>query len=196
MGKIDDLEYIGLVLNGDTQAFAVLVNKYKDMVFTLSMKMIRNREEAEEAAQDSFLKLYRSLSKFKGDSKFSTWLYKITYNNCLDRIKKVKRVQTTVAIDEFTESDIRELTNFMDRIDEKERRQVVEDSLNLIPEEDSFLLSLFYFEEQSVKEIAAIIGINENHVKIKLYRGRKKLASVLKNSTLSENISHYEREQR
>lgn len=192
MGNLDDQAYIDQVVKGDTQAFALLVDRYKDMVFTLSMKMIRNREEAEEAAQDSFIKVFRSLGKFKGDSKFSTWLYKVAYNTCLDRLKKIKREQPTVAIDAFTESAVRELGNFVDRIDDRERKQAVQDSLNKLPGEDGFLLTLFYFEEQSVKEIAKIMGINENHVKIKLYRGRKKLASVLNQELAPGKINHYE----
>lgn len=96
-------------------------------------------------------------------------------------------MQPTVAIDDFTGSGVRELSDFVDRIDERERKQMVQDSLNKLPGEDGFLLTLFYFEEQSIRDIAGILGINENHVKINLYRGRKKLASVLNHSRLSEN---------
>lgn len=90
MAIIDDQHYINLVLKGDTNAFAVLVDRYKDLVYTLSLRMIKNREEAEELSQDTFIKVYRSLGKFKGESKFSTWLYKVAYNTCLDRLKKNK----------------------------------------------------------------------------------------------------------
>ena len=69
----------------------VLVDRYKDFIYTLALRMLKNREEAEEVSQDTFIKMYKSLSKFKGDSKFSTWLYKVAYNNCLDRIKKNKK---------------------------------------------------------------------------------------------------------
>lgn len=88
MEKVNDQHYINAVIEGDTNAFSVLVDRYKGMVFSLSLKMLQNREEAEEAAQDTFIKTYKSLSRFNGDSKFSTWIYKITYNNCLDRLKK------------------------------------------------------------------------------------------------------------
>ena len=80
----NDEYYIDLIINGDTNAFEVLVDRYKDMVFTLTLRILKNREEAEEAAQDTFMKTYKSLSRFKGDSKFSTWIYKIAYNtSCL-----------------------------------------------------------------------------------------------------------------
>ncbi|MBK8610578.1 MAG: sigma-70 family RNA polymerase sigma factor [Chitinophagaceae bacterium] len=196
MENIDDQVYINRVLDGDTQAFSMLVNRYKDMVFSLSLKLIRNREEAEEAAQDSFVKVFRSLNKFKGDSKFSTWLYKVTYNTGLDQVKKNKRTQPVLAIDEYTEAEVKELSSFIDRIEESERKQVIQNCLDQLPNEDNFLLTLFYFEEQSVKEIAKIMGINDNHVKIKLHRGRKKLATVIKHSMTPEIENHYESEHR
>ncbi|WP_349664185.1 RNA polymerase sigma factor [Cellulophaga lytica] len=87
MTNANDQYYIAKVLNGDPQAYTFLVNKYKDMVFTLAVRMLRNNEEAEEVAQDAFVKAYAKLNKFKGDSKFSTWLYKVVYNTSLDKIK-------------------------------------------------------------------------------------------------------------
>jgi RNA polymerase sigma factor (sigma-70 family) len=86
MAMINDQHYINLIIEGDSNAFAVLVDRYKNMVFSLALKMVKNREEAEEVAQDTFIKVFKSLVKFKGDSKFSTWVYKVTYNTCLDRI--------------------------------------------------------------------------------------------------------------
>ena len=79
----NDLYYINKVIGGDSNAFAVLVDRYKDFVFTLAIRMVKNREEAEEVSQDVFIKTFNSLRKFNGDSKFSTWLYKIAYNTCL-----------------------------------------------------------------------------------------------------------------
>src|ERR1017187_5828368 len=93
MIKTDDQHCIHLVRQGDTNAFAVLVDRYKNMVFTLLLKMLKDREEAEEVAQDTFVKIYKSLSKFNGESKFSTWIYKVAFNTCLDRLKKNKRSQ-------------------------------------------------------------------------------------------------------
>jgi RNA polymerase sigma factor (sigma-70 family) len=88
MNSVDDQHYIRLLKEGDTNAFAVLVDLYKDMVFTLSLKMLKDREEAEEVSQDTFLKIFKSLSKFNGESKFTTWIYKVAFNTCLDRLKK------------------------------------------------------------------------------------------------------------
>jgi RNA polymerase sigma factor (sigma-70 family) len=196
MSNEDDQHYIHLVMEGDTNAFAVLVDRYKDMVFTLSLKMLKDREEAEEVAQDTFLKIYKSLSKFNSESKFSTWMYKVAFNTCLDRLKKNKRSQPVTAMDEFTEQEAISLMNVLDSIEERERKQVIQDCLHCLPGEDSFLLTLYYFEEQSLEEIANIIGINPNNVKIRLYRSRKKLTALLKDRLEPEILQQYERERR
>ena len=116
----NDQKIINQIIEGDTSAFSVLVDHYKDLVFTLAMRMVKNREEAEEVSQDTFIKVYKSLNKFKGDSKFSTWIYRVAYNTCLDRLKKIKREYHVVAIDEFTEHQVKTLDNALDQMEEKE----------------------------------------------------------------------------
>jgi RNA polymerase sigma factor (sigma-70 family) len=196
MATADDQHYINLVMKGDTNAFAVLVDRYKDMVFTLSLKMLKGREEAEEVSQDTFLKIYKSLNKFNGESKLSTWIYKVAFNTCLDRLKKNKRLQPFTGLDEFTEPEALSLMNVLDSIEDKERKQMIQDCMHSLPGEDSFLLTLYYFEEQSLEEIAKIIGIAPNNVKIRLYRSRKKLASLLKDRLEPEILQYNERERR
>jgi len=188
----NDQVYIDSILNGDASAFAVLVDRYKDLVYTLTLRMMKHREEAEEAAQDTFIKVYKSLNKFKGDSKFSTWIYRVAYNTCLDRLKKNKRQQYTVAINEYTEHQVKTLDNALDQIEAKEREQAIQDCLSLLPSEDSFLLTLYYFEELSLDEIAKIVGLKPNNVKVKLFRSRKKLATILKEKLDNEIIESYE----
>ena len=146
MTSSDD-QHIDLVIKGDSRAFAVLVDSYKNLVFSLAMKMLNNREEAEEVSQDTFIKVFKSLEKFKGDSKFSTWIYRVAYNTCLDRLKKNKRQQYTVEINEYTEHQVKTLDNALDKIETKEREQTIQDCLALLPSEDSFLLTLYYFED-------------------------------------------------
>jgi RNA polymerase sigma factor (sigma-70 family) len=196
MDNVHDQHYIHLVREGDTNAFVVLVDRYKDMVFTLSLKMLKDREEAEEVSQDTFVKVYQSISKFNGESKFSTWIYKVAFNTCLDRLKKNKRSQPIAGLDEFTEQEAISLMNVLDSIEERERKQMIQDCLHGLPGEDSFLLTLYYFEEHPLEEIAKIIGINPNNVKIRLYRSRKKLAVLLKDRLEPEILQHYERERR
>ena len=192
----NDEKIINQIIAGDPNAFSVLVDRYKDLVFTLSLKMLKNREEAEEVAQDTFIKVFKSLSKFKGDSKFSTWIYKVTYNSCLDRLKKNKKEQLKVAIDEYTEHQVKTIDNALENMVEEERQQAIKACLELLPPDDSFLLTLYYFEEQSLDEIAKVVGLTANNVKVKLFRSRKKLTSILKANLEPEIIEHYERERR
>lgn len=191
----DDI-LINQIMTGDTNAFTVLVDRYKNLVFTLAIRMLKNREEAEEVSQDTFIKVYKSLDKFKGDSKFSTWIYKVAYNNCLDRLKKNKKENLNVTIDEFTERNVITIENALDNLLEEERKQTIQECLQQLPSEDSLLLTLYYFEEQSLDDISKIVDLTPNNVKVKLFRSRKKLASILKARLEPEIIEHYERERR
>ena len=186
-----DQHYINKVLQGDNTAFAILVDRYKDLIYTLVLRVVKSREEAEEVSQDTFLKVFKSLSKFKGDSKFSTWIYRVGYNTCLDRLKKNKREHQTVAIDEFTEHQIKTLDNALDNMELEERKQAIQDCLQLLPSKDAYLITLYYFEELSLEEISKIIGVAANNVKVKLFRSRKKLATILKERLEPEIIESY-----
>lgn len=187
----NDQVYIDKILNGDPNAYAVLVDRYKDLVYTLAIRMVKNREDAEEVSQDTFIKAYNSLSRFKGESKFSTWIYKVAYNTSLDRLKKIKRQYNTVAIDEYTEHQVKSIDNALDKIEEQERQKAIKACMDLLPGDDSFILTLFYFEELSLDEISKVMGLKPNNVKVKLFRSRKKLATVLKEQLDNEIIESY-----
>ena len=175
----DDTILIEAINNGDTKAYAQLVDRYKDLVYTLALRMLKHREEAEEVAQDTFIKVFKSLHKFKGDSKFSTWIYKVAYNTCLDTIKKNKKHLNNVAIDEYTFNKLDTIDNALDHIINEEKRDLIKKCINKLPEDSSALLTLFYFEELSLEEISKIINVEANTVKVKLFRARKKLAVIL-----------------
>ena len=192
--NINDQPIIDAILAGDTQSFNVIVDRYKDLVFTLALRILKHREEAEEASQDTFIKVFRSLNRFKGDSKLSTWIYKVAYFTCLDRLKKQKREQHIVAIDEFTEHQVKTIDNALDMIEKEERKVAIQDCLQLLPSNDVALLTLFYFEELSLEEIAKIVDLTANNVKVKLYRSRKKLASIVRDRIEPEILEYYERD--
>lgn len=192
----NDQYYIDQIINGNTNAFSVLVNRYKDLVFTLTIRMLKNKEEAEEVSQDTFIKVYKSLSKFKGDSKFSTWIYKVAYNTCLDRIKKNKKYFNDVEINEFTEHQLKTVDDALSNLEQQEQSKAIKDCVALLPSEDSFLLTLYYFEELSLDEISKIVDLTNNNVKVKIYRSRKKLATILKKRLEPEIIEYYERERK
>ncbi|HLT32420.1 MAG TPA: sigma-70 family RNA polymerase sigma factor [Aquaticitalea sp.] len=192
----NDEHIINQINEGDTKAFAILVERYKDLVFTLTIRMLKNREEAEEVSQDTFIKVYKSLAKFKGESKFSTWIYRVAYNTCLDRLKKNKRQLNEVAIDEFTEHKLKTLDDALEHLEKHEQQRAIQDCLQQLPSDDSFILTLFYFEDLSLDEISKIVSIDANTVKVRLFRSRKRLATILRKKLEPEIISSYERERR
>ncbi|WP_223552038.1 RNA polymerase sigma factor [Aestuariivivens sp. NBU2969] len=196
MTNNDDQYYIKQIIEGDTNAFTVLVNRYKDLVFTLTLRMLKNREEAEEVAQDTFIKVYKSLNRFKGDSKFSTWIYKIAYNTSLDRLKKNKNKLNNVVINEFTAHEVKTIDNALGKLENEEKKQAIKKCLDMLPSDDAFLLTLYYYEELTLEEISKTIGLTPNNVKVKLFRSRKKIATILRQQLEPELIEDYERERR
>jgi len=187
----NDDQIINAIKNGNTQAFSILVDRYKDLVYTLAIRMIKNREEAEEVAQDTFIKVFKSLDKFKGDSKFSTWIYRVTYNTCLDNKKKNEKHLNDIAIDEFTFNKLDTIDNALDHLMKQERRELIKQCVKKLPEDSSALITLFYFEEMSLEEISKIINVETNTVKVKLYRARKKLAVILEQYLQPQNRLNY-----
>lgn len=188
----DDQNLINAISNGDTVAYAQLVNRYKDLVYTLALRMLKHKEEAEEVAQDTFIKVFKSLDKFKGDAKFSTWIYRVAYNTCLDRIKKNKKHFNDIAIDEITFNKLDTIDNALDNLIKVEKHQLLKKCINKLPEESSAIITLFYFEELSLDEISKIINVEANTVKVKLFRARKKLAIILEQYLLPQNSLNYE----
>lgn len=175
-----DQYLIKSTLDGDSRAFARLVEKHQSYVFTLVVRMIKTKEEAEEVAQDVFIKAYRSLKDFKGDSKFTTWLYRIAYRTALDHIRKnKKRQKTNELLEEITESDIHLSENPFENIQLKERNEYIKKCINQLSESDAAIITLFYFEELSIKEIGKVTHLSEDNVKVKLHRSRKKLYELL-----------------
>lgn len=187
----DENILIEAIKNGNIRAYTQLVDKYKDLVYTLAIRMLKNREEAEEVAQDTFIKVFKSLENFKGDSKFSTWIYRVAYNTCLDRIKKNKKHLNNIAIDEFTFNKLDTIDNALDNIIKEEKSTLIRNCINKLPEDSSALLTLFYFEELSLEEISKIINIEANTVKVKLFRARKKLATILEQYLQPQNNISY-----
>jgi len=175
-----DEYYIEQTLNSNVNAYSFLVEKYKHMVFTLTLRIVKNREEAEEVSQDVFVKAYKNLENFKGDSKFSTWIYKIAYYASLDVIKRNKRQVKTEDIDSLYEGNLENVQDALKDLHEKERKKVINEAILKLNEEERIILTLFYFEELSIKEISKVVSLSDDNIKVKLFRSRKKLALILK----------------
>ncbi|ARV07781.1 RNA polymerase [Polaribacter sp. SA4-10] len=179
------------VLQGNTNAFAELVTAYKDLVFTLALKMVKNRKEAEEVSQDTFIKAFKNLSKFKGDSKFSTWLYKITYHNCLDRFKKNEKEYRTSSIETLASFNVSSSDDVLKSMEREERAEMLKNCLEKLPEEERTILWFFYYKELSLKEIIEVTQFSEANIKVKLHRARKRLLAIVKERFEPEMIAHY-----
>jgi len=179
MQFLDDSVYIENVMNGDTASFAGLVDKHRDMVYTIALRIARNHHDAEEIAQDAFLKVYRSLDSFRQQSKFTTWLYRIVYNTAISRVRK-KRHETT-AIDEalIENYSVDEVHSQVQGLDEEEQKMLIDATLDKLPEEESTLISLYYLSECSVDEISQITGLTLSNVKVRLHRTRKKMYTLM-----------------
>ncbi|MDC6390057.1 sigma-70 family RNA polymerase sigma factor [Maribacter sp. PR1] len=188
-----DQPLIDLTKQGNISAYEQLVDRYKNMVFTLALRLVGNKEEAEEVTQDTFLKVYDAISNFKGDSKFSTWLYKIAYHKSLDYIKKIKTQPRTNSLDGSYELDFQLMNETWNSLESKEKRRNIKKAIERLEGEDGLLITLFYFEELTLKEIANITDLEANTVKVRLHRARKKLALILKNTLEPETIKCYER---
>lgn len=173
------------IRKGDHGAFSWIVDKYKDMVYTLCIRMLSSEEDAQEAAQDVFVKIYKSINSFKGNAKFSTWIYRITYNQCISVIRK--KVKMIDLVDELPTIEIDDSSlDGIDELQQEERALFVKLALDALPETDAFILTLFYYEELSLEEICEVTGLTNNNVRIKLHRARKKMYVVLQKMMKSE----------
>lgn len=188
MRFLEDHHYIKLAQKGDMQAFGMLVQKHQRLVYTLAVRMMKNPEEAQEATQDTFVKVFQSLSVFEGKSKFTTWIYRIVYNECLTRLRKTKR--NFRILEEITDHP-EEPSDFQDGLEimhQEERTALIKKGIELINPSEAVVLTLFYLEDQSIKEIASITSLTESNVKVQLHRGRKHLGQILQKLSNKELI--------
>ena len=171
-----DSEIISLVLKGDHNAYALLVERYKSYVFTLTLRFTKNREDAEEVSQDIFVKAYRSLADFKGTAKFSTWLYTIVNTTCITFLRK-KRLDIRSLDDErtFEVADSQDSGFRANQVEQKSRQNMVNQAIAMLNPDDAEIITLFYKSEQSLEEISQILGVEVNTAKVRLHRARTRL---------------------
>jgi RNA polymerase sigma factor (sigma-70 family) len=173
---LSDNEIISQVLNGDQQAYAGLVNRYENYVFTLASRMIRSREDAEEVAQDVFIKAYKYLADFRGASKFSTWLYTIVNTTAITFLRKKKlEIHSLDNEKVFEAADNRDSGMRADMIEQKSKQAMVNNAIIMLSPDDAAIITLFYKGEQTLEEIAAILKIETNAAKVRLHRARTRL---------------------
>src|SRR5215216_968535 len=171
-----DMDIIAQVVKGEQQAYSMLVERYQNYVFTIVLRYVKTREDAEEVSQDVFVKAYRSLADFKGTAKFSTWLYTITTTTCITFLRKKK-----LEIHSLDNERVFEVADNVDsgmranQIEQKSRVNMVNEAIKMLSPDDAQIITLFYKGEQTLDEIALVLGKEPNAVKVQLHRARGRL---------------------
>jgi RNA polymerase sigma factor (sigma-70 family) len=183
----NDNEIISRVLRGEQSLYAELVKRHQGFVFTIALRYTPNREDAEEIAQDVFVKAYRSLADFRGDSKFTTWLYTIVSTTCITFLRK-KKLETHSLDKEgvFEVADSVDSGFRANQVEQKSKVQMVNAAIKLLSPDDGKLITLFYQGEQSLEEIGIIMGLEPNNVKVRLHRARTRLKEKMEKYFVQE----------
>jgi len=190
MDPEDDIYYIGQVLEGRINVFSYLVDKHKDKAFNLAYRICGNREEAEEVAQDAFLKAYRSLKDFRQKSSFATWLYRIVYNTAISLVRT--RKNRIISVEEFP-ADAVDFLGFSTTEEEAAddfRSSLINFALQKISEEERGLITLYYYNELDIEELSKITGISRSNIKVKLFRARQKMAEIIRKVEMKNVFLH------
>ena len=166
----------------DPAAYKFLLNKYKTYAYSIAVKIVKNREDAEEVVQDSFVKAFKALRNFNGSGKFSTWLYKIVYNTALTRIRNKKVIMDS--LEHFPENnfdfDIADhYTGSVEKLVQADQAVLLAQALVVLTEAENLVVTLYYLCENSIAEIETITGWNPSTIKIRLFRSRQKLYQEL-----------------
>lgn len=164
---------------GDRLAYKELINRHKDYAFTVAYRILNNREDAEETAQDAFLQVFKNIGSFNSEAKFTTWFYRIVFNAALMQ-KRKNRIFTEDITESSQASLVSNLNDSSEDIRKNERQQAIRQAMQQLQADDVLLITLFYLQEQSLEEIAAITQISSDTAKVKLHRARKRLADEMK----------------
>jgi RNA polymerase sigma factor (sigma-70 family) len=185
--KTTDIELIKQVLAGNQTAYAELVRRHQRFVFTLALRFTKSREDAEEIAQDCFVKAYRSLNNFQQTSKFSTWLYTIVYTTSMTFLRK-KKLDTDSIDSEGSQIQLESHTSDFraDQVEQKSKFAYLNMAISQLLPDDAAIITLFYKGEQSLEEVGKAMGMETNTVKVKLHRARHRLKEKL------EGLLHHE----
>jgi RNA polymerase sigma-70 factor (ECF subfamily) len=175
-----DLEtaYLQQVVDGNVSRFGWFVDRYKDLAYSIAYRILGNEQDSEEAVQDAFLQAFRSAGSFRGEAKFSTWLCRIVVNQSLARVRKRKPQQRYEEI-EVAEEHVGNIESGYRRLLAKDQTRIIDHALEKLEPEDRLVLTLYYLDEQSVGEVAAITGIPGENIKMRLHRARKRLYGIM-----------------
>ena len=188
MNRISEKEIIERVLGGDANAFEELVLRYEKTVYSLAVRMVSDREDAADMTQEAFIKAYNSLSSFRGDSRFSVWLYRITTNVCLDFLRsKSRRPQLSLTVVDDDDGDVQldipdPAADPEDQLMKRLGMQSLSEGLKLLPDKQRQILVMRELGGMSYAEIGAALSLEEGTVKSRIFRARKRLCTFLLDS--------------
>lgn len=185
-----DADIIHRVLQGDRSAYALLVDRYSHLVYTLALRMLNNTEDAEEAAQDVFIKAFHALRSYNGNGKFSTWLYTITRNTCISRSRGNKQVVLPQEEEKLARLAGHDESHNLQQ-EQAGRKKILAKAIDMLPADEAEIITLYYIQEQTVDELSKILGLSVSNIKVKLYRARKKLKEVLDRHYKNELAEYY-----
>lgn len=161
---------------GDNDALNELINNHRDLAFSIALNILKNKTDAEDIVQNSFLIVLKSLHSFRNESKFSTWLFKIVYRECLRAIKQRQKIfEFSMTLIEPEESPLK-----------NEKEINITKLLSNLNEKEYIVVSLFYLKEKSINDIAKITSFSKTNIKVLLHRGRQKLKEI----TLDKSYYH------
>lgn len=190
MTRAEETALIFKIKEGDKDLFRQVVDSNSGMIFSVLYRMTGSREDAEDLAQETFVKAYFSLGKFRGDSSISTWLYSIAYRLAVSSLRK-KRL--TVTREKFTDEELRQSSLLLESGDDTEMKELhekqyeaLEKAIAELEPQDRFLIAAFYEQDRSIADLAGITGLSPANVKVKLYRCRNRLASKLKDNKTTD----------
>lgn len=175
-----DKYYIERVLRGDINAYSYLVEKHRGMIYTIALRMLKNAEDAEELAQDTFVKAFKSLKEFKFESKFSTWLYRITYNGAISKLRRSQIEVSNIDDSVLPDDEVLSAYNGINELARVEQKIYIRKAIQNLKEEDAFIITMYYLKENTVDEISQITGLTNSNIKVKLHRARKRFYDELK----------------
>lgn len=176
---INEKLQIQKILKGDTSAFSYFVDTYQDMAITIAYRVCGNKQDAEDIVQNAFVKAFHNLHTFRSDSKFSTWLYRIVYNTAISEIKGTNFNTEFVDYMQMDTDSSYSDWGIIEQIEEKELKACLEKAMEMLPKDEGLLITLYYLDENSIKDIVRITGLTEANVKVKLHRARKRLSETI-----------------
>lgn len=184
---LSDETLIQQALAGRQSAFAMLVKRYEQYAFTLALRFVKNREDAHEVAQDSFLRAFRYLPDFRGDAKFSTWLYKIVFSTSLNHLRKSNPdIRSLDDEDRPVKLKDEGAPDAAHALEKGERSATIQRAIAQLSPDDAGIITLFYLYEQSLDEITQIMDLTMTNAKTKLSRARQRLKVILEERYATE----------